>query len=322
MNILITGGVGFIGTNTAIFFAKNKNNQITIVDNFSREGVDKNAAFLKKNYSNINIVKSNIADVNKYLSELKKADAIIHLAGQTAVTTSIANPLLDFQSNLYGGFLLLESVRKNNPNAAVIFSSTNKVYGDLKNISRPQGIEEKEKLDFISPYGCSKGSLDLYFLDYHRIFDLNTVVFRQSCIYGPHQIGVEDQGWVAHFAKQFFWKKPITIFGDGKQIRDLLYVDDLISAYKIAIDKIKKIKGQVFNIGGGAKNSYSLLQVIDMLEKYFQHKVKINFDKERVGDQKFFISANKKIKTLLGWQPKTDFKDGLNKLIVWQKNNL
>ena len=325
MNILITGGVGFIGTNTAIYFSKNKNNRITIVDNFSRKEVNKNALFIKKNYPQIKIIKANVLDTIKYIDEIKKTDVIIHLAGQTAVTTSIINPEKDFHSNIYSTFKLLETVRVNNPKAIFIFSSTNKVYGDLskqKPNPHPDGIDETENLDFISPYGCSKGAADMYCLDYGRVFDMKTVVFRQSCIYGPFQFGVEDQGWVAFFSKQFLFKKSLTIFGDGHQIRDLLYVDDLINAYQLAIKNINKVKGQAFNIGGGIKNAYSLLQVINILEDNFCYKIKIGFDKTRLGDQKYFVSKNEKIKKILGWTAKTNFIDGIKDMINWQKNNL
>lgn len=321
MKILITGGVGFIGTNTAIYFSKKKYS-ITLVDNFSRSGVEKNASFLKKIYPKIKIIKSDVGQIKNYEKEILTTDAIFHFAGQTAVTTSIKNPENDFSSNLYQSFLLLDFVRKNNSKAIIIYSSTNKVYGDLNHLKKFSPVNENEKLDFISPYGCSKGAIDLYFLDYYRIFGLRTVVFRQSCIYGEHQFGVEDQGWVAHFSKQFFFKKLITIFGNGKQIRDLLYVNDLIEAYDLAIKNIKKSAGEVFNIGGGKKNSYSLLEVIKILEKEFGYKVPIKFEKIRIGDQKYFVSENEKIKKILGWTPKTDFKTGLKKLINWQKNNL
>lgn len=325
MNILITGGVGFIGTNTAIYFSKNKTNKITIVDNFSRIGVDKNALFLQKEYPQIKIIKANIIDINKYLGEIKKADVIIHLAGQTAVTTSIINPSDDFQTNIFSTFKLLETVRQNNSDAIFIYASTNKVYGDLSKHKfgpHPTGIDETEDLDFMSPYGCSKGAADLYCLDYGRVFNMNTVVFRQSCIYGPFQFGVEDQGWVAFFGKQFLFKKSLTIFGDGYQIRDLLYVEDLIQAYELAIKNIKKIKGQAFNIGGGIKNAYSLLQVIDILKDNFGYKIKIGFDNVRLGDQKYFVSKNKKINKMLSWKPKTNFLKGIKNMISWQKNNL
>lgn len=336
MNILITGGVGFIGTNCALYFAKNKKNKITIVDNLSRTGVKKNLVFLSNKIPKVNIIKSDINIVKNYKNELVRADLIIHLAGQTAVTTSINNPSLDFKSNLMGSFSLLETLRKKNRKAILIYSSTNKIYGQLNNhqivkdhlrkefkdLCHLRGLSEEERIDFISPYGCSKGAADLYFLDYGRIFNMNTVVFRQSCIYGPHQIGIEDQGWLAHFSKQFILRKKITIYGNGYQVRDLLYIEDLIKAYNLAIKNINKIKGQVFNIGGGVKNSYSLLQVIAMLEELFGYKTQIIFSKERLGDQKYFVASNRKISQLLDWRPSTDFKTGLKKLVAWQKNNL
>lgn len=333
MNILITGGAGFIGTNCALYFSKNKKNKITIIDDFSRKGVEKNAQYLVKNTS-VKIIKTDVGNTDKYLKNIKEADSVIHLAGQTAVTTSITDPLLDFNSNLSGAFKLLEAVRKNNPRTVLIYSSTNKVYGnlnghqlkkDVKNekyldFCHPQGINEDEKIDFISPYGCSKGAVDFYFQDYARIYNLRTVIFRQSCIYGPHQIGIEDQGWVAHFVKQHLLKKSITLFGDGYQVRDLLFVNDLICAYEKAIKKINQIRGQVFNIGGGIKNSYSLLQCIKTLKYITKVTVPIKFRPARLGDQKYFVSDNKKITKALQWQPKTDFISGIRELVAWQKD--
>lgn len=336
MNIVITGGVGFLGTNCAIFFSKHKNNRISIVDDFSRLGVAKNANYLKKNHPEIKIIKSDINDIPKYRDVLRSADVVIHLAGQTAVTTSIKKPSIDFKSNLVGSFTLLEEIRKFNPRAIILYSSTNKVYGDLKNhnlrknhrlkkyeeLCHPDGISENEELNFISPYGCSKGATDLYLQDYARIYNLNTVVLRQSCIYGPFQIGVEDQGWVAFFAKQFMTGKALTIFGDGFQVRDLLYVDDLMRVYQSAIQNNKKVRGKAFNIGGGLDNAYSLFQVVRIIQNTTGKNIPIRFAKERLGDQKYFVSDNQKIKKFLGWSPSTKFHYGLKKLIDWQKNNL
>jgi len=267
MNILITGDVGFIATNCAFYFSKNK---IYVVNNFTRYGVKKNAEFLQKNCAGIQIKRVEINNTSGYKDFLIRADLVIHPAVQTAVTTSIKNPGLDFKSNLPGSFNLLESVRKFNPRAILIYSSTNKVYGNLKghiikkvvglkryfDLCHPQGINENENLDFISPYGCSKGAIDLYYLDYSRIYGLKTVIFRQSCIYRKFQIGVEDQGWVAHFTNQFLNKNPLTIFGDGYQVKDLLYVEDLVRAYNLTIKNINNVKGQSFNIGGGVKNAF------------------------------------------------------------------
>lgn len=336
MRLLITGGAGFIGTNTALHFAKNKKNQITIVDNFSRPGVEVNANYLNKQIANIQIIKCDVKDTRKYISELKNADAVIHLAGQTAVTKSIENPLHDFETNIRASFVLLDTLRKINPKVTFIYSSTNKVYGDLarheirknkikkqyEDVCHPKGLDENEPVEFISPYGCSKGAFDMYALDFARIYGMNTVVFRQSCIYGPFQMGVEDQGWVAHFSKQILKKNPITIFGDGYQVRDLLYVGDLIDAYDLAIINIKKVRGSVFNIGGGIKNTYSVIQVINLLQKNLKHMSPVTYLESRLGDQKYFVSANKKIGKDLRWKVRTDFKRGLKHMIDWQKKNL
>ncbi len=333
--VLITGGVGFIGTNSTAYFSEN-NWYVSVVDNFSREGVEINTHFLAKNYPEIKIVKTDVADINSYLQQIKQADLIIHLAGQTAVTKSVNDPQHDFDNNLVAGIALLEAVRQNNPKAVVLFSSTNKVYGDLAHhkfkkdsfkkryldLSAPKGVSEDERLSFISPYGCSKGALDQYFLDYARIYGLKTVVFRQSCIYGPHQMGVEDQGWVAHFSKQILRNQKITIYGDGFQVRDLLFVDDLTKLYLEAYKQITKVAGQVFNVGGGFENSFSLLEVLDYLAKATYKEPKISFDLTRIGDQPFFVSDNFKAKKMLNWQPTTSFRGGLPKLIDWQKLNL
>lgn len=336
MKILITGGVGFIGTNCAVHFAKQKN-QVILIDNFSREGVEKNAQFLINSFPRfIKIIKSRVGKIESYKKELISADAVIHLAGQTAVTTSIKNPEHDFENNLYDSFRLLNAVKKYNPTVPLLFASTNKVYGNLSkhktildrkhqqyiDVCHPQGIDETEPVDFISPYGCSKGATDLYFLDFARIYGLKTVVFRQSCIYGPHQLGVEDQGWVAHFSKQIIKKQPITIFGDGYQIRDLLHVDDLIRAYDLTIKNINKISGQAINIGGGIHNTFSLNQVLAILEKKINNKIKITYQSSRLGDQPYFISANKKANKILDWKPVINFEKGINSMIQWQKNNL
>ncbi len=335
MKVLITGGVGFIGANAAEFFAK-RNNEVVVVDNFSRLGVEVNAQHLQENYSQVKINKADVQDLSLYLHDLKQADLILHLAGQTAVTTSIDKPAYDFDNNLQAGFTLLEAVRQYNRQATVIFASTNKVYGDLshqqlqkdqelqryRNLTRPEGVGEDESLSFISPYGCSKGAVDQYFLDYARNYDLKTVVFRQSCIYGPKQMGVEDQGWVAFFARQFLNQLPITIFGDGYQVRDLLFVDDLLEAYVLAHEQIEVTAGEVFNIGGGPDNAYSLLQVLDLLDNETKLEVEINHDLARIGDQRWFVADNSKLQKLLNWQPKTAFKQGLKEMIAWQKKHL
>lgn len=220
-------------------------------------------------------------------------DVVFHLAAQTAVTASIKDPQRDFQTNVVGTFNLLESIRINNPKAILVYASTNKVYG-------PQG----RALDFETPYGCSKGAGDQYVLDYCRTYDLKTVVFRQSCIYGPHQFGNEDQGWVAWFVTAALQNKKITIYGDGKQIRDILYVDDLFAAWDTAVRKINQVKGLAFDIGGGVKNKISLLELVAILEKELGRKIKIKFAPKRLGDQDIFVSDNLLAKKLLGFKPK------------------
>lgn len=336
MKILITGGAGFIGANTAHYFAGEKENKITIVDNCSRPGVEDNADFLLRTHKNIELIRADVQNTRSYLNRLKQADVIIHLAGQTAVTTSIANPRLDFTSNVIGTFELLEAVRTENPDAIVLYASTNKVYGDLRahrfrlnreeekyeNLDFPEGIGEGQPLEFISPYGCSKGAMDAYMEDYARIYGMKTVVFRQSCIYGPFQMGVEDQGWVAHFSKQFLLAKPITIFGDGYQVRDLLAIEDLIAAYVAAIENIDTARGHSFTIGGGPGNAYSLRQVIKILESVTGTTVPVNYSALRFGDQKYFVSSNAKMKEMLGWEPKIGFLDGVHTLVSWQRSYL
>lgn len=337
MKILITGGVGFIGTNCALQFGS-QGHKITIVDNFSRSGVETNADFLKSQLSQsgqLKIIKQDVQQADSYLPQLKSADLIVHLAGQTAVTSSIQDPAHDFTNNLRAGFKLLEAVRIHNQEATLIYASTNKVYGNLSHhqlkqdeqdrywsATAPNGVDETERLNFISPYGCSKGAVDQYFLDYARIFDLKTVVFRQSCIYGPFQMGVEDQGWVAHFSKQILQQQPLTIYGDGHQVRDLLFVNDLIDAYAQAYIRIEQVAGQVFNLGGGKNNAYSLRQVIKMLTDLTGNQVEIKIDISRQGDQKFFVSDNTKAERMLDWQVETDFRQGLPQLVDWQRDFL
>ncbi|MBL7150387.1 GDP-mannose 4,6-dehydratase [Candidatus Microgenomates bacterium] len=329
MRLLITGGVGFIGSNLAAYFLK-KGHLVTVFDNFSRKGTKINAAWLKKEYPQVRIVEADVRNFLKIKKEVVKTEVIFHLAGQVAVTTSIENPREDFESNLSGSFNLLEAARKAPQLKILIYASTNKVYGSFSeriiekkkrylDLAHKEGINENQPLDFCSPYGCSKGSADQYVKDYARIYGLPTVVFRQSCIYGERQFGVEDQGWVAHFVVQCLKNKPITIYGSGKQIRDILYIDDLIKAYLSAIEKINKIKGGVFNIGGGINNTLSLLELIQKLEEKLNKKINLNFQKERPGDQKVYISNIKKAKKMLNWQPKIGIDQGLDKLIDWVK---
>ncbi len=335
-NVLIIGGAGFIGINCASYYLL-KGDKVTIFDNFSREGSRKNIEWLKGEFTDkkVNIIIGDIRhDLHKLEKLIKSADLIFHLAAQVAVTSSVENPREDFEINALGTFNVLEAVRKSASKAVLIYSSTNKVYGGLEDLkiaegktrykfkNLPNGVSEERSLDFHSPYGCSKGTADQYVRDYARIYGLNTIVFRQSCIYGPHQFGIEDQGWVAWFIIALTLGKKITIYGNGKQVRDLLYVDDLISAYDIAAKNIKKTKGQIYNIGGGIKNTISIwYDFKPILEKLFNRKLSPNFSKWRPGDQPIYVSDIRKAKKDFGWEPKVEVKEGIKKLYDWVLSN-
>ena len=322
MNLLVTGGAGFIGTNTVLHFLP-KASHITVFDNFYRPTSKKNATFLAKQSKKIEIIVGDVRNEKQVTDVVKKADAIIHLAGQVAVTTSLVDPQNDFSINALGSFTVLESTRKHNPHATLLYSSTNKVYGDLSRavIDKKMGIDEKIPIDLYSPYGCSKGAADLYFLDYARSFSMKTIVFRQSCIYGPFQYGVEDQGWLAFFALQFLKYKPITVYGTGEQIRDLLFAEDLIEGYEKALNNSSKIAGEAFNFGGGPKNSLSINKAIKLLSEIFGYNVPVTHEKKRLGDQDYFVADTSKAEKMLGWTTKTGFQTGLESMIDWCKQH-
>jgi len=331
---LIIGGAGFIGCNIANYHLKN-GERIIIFDNLCRKGAAHNLKWLRSLYKkNVVFIKGDIRrDNKKLLDAINGADSVYHMAAQVAVTTSVANPRDDFENNLLGTFNVLEAVRKSKSNPPLIFASTNKVYGSLSDYkcieksSRyelpdfPKGIGENIQLDFHSPYGCSKGGADQYVRDYARIYNLKTVVFRQSCIYGYRQFGIEDQGWVAWFIIAALFKKPITIYGTGKQVRDILFIDDLIEAFQLALTNIKKTSGEVYNIGGGHKNTLSLLELILILEKFLGHKISYSFSDSRLGDQYVFVSDVRKATRDFGWYPETNINEGILKLFNWVKDN-
>ncbi|MGV3533407.1 MAG: NAD-dependent epimerase/dehydratase family protein, partial [Chthoniobacteraceae bacterium] len=266
--------------------------------------------------------------------EGKQFDLILHCAGQVAVTTSVIDPRDDFECNILGTFNLLEAMRKHCPGALLIYASTNKVYGGMEECviverngryeyaNLPQGVSETQPLDFHSPYGCSKGAADQYVRDYARIYGLATTCFRQSCIYGYRQFGVEDQGWVAWFMIAHALQKPITIFGDGKQTRDILFIDDLIDSYIAAWQHRDKVAGQVYNIGGGPENQYSLLQLLDLLEKESGRPVGATYADPRPGDQRVFVADISKAAQEFGWRPKHGCEDGIRKLNRWINENV
>jgi CDP-paratose 2-epimerase len=332
-HVLITGGAGFIGCNAARYFGQ-RNWQVTVLDNLSRVGTESNLTWLRDE-TEFEFAKADVRDtaaVNKVISETKP-DAIIHLAAQVAVTTSVTDPRMDFDVNALGTFNLLDAVRRFRPDTPFLFASTNKVYGKITGATsqlrgnryaytnRPHGIPESEPLDFLSPYGCSKGAADQYVLDFARIYGIPAASFRQSCIYGPRQFGVEDQGWVAWFAIATLLEKNITIYGDGKQVRDVLHVDDAIRAYEAAIRSPDDIRGQAFNIGGGTEQTLSLLELIDMLEKHYKRKIPLKFDQWRPGDQEVYVSDVRKLEKLLSWKPAIGAKQGVGKLIEWVEQN-
>jgi CDP-paratose 2-epimerase len=331
--ILVTGGAGFIGFHTSKLFAE-AGWRVAVLDNLSRRGTKTNAERLRTRH-NVELIQCDIRDGSEMDSAIKsfRPDAVLHLAAQVAVTTSVLNPREDFEINANGTLNVLEAVRCHAPQAAVLFSSTNKVYGKMESIgvverngryeyqNLPSGVPEDFPLCFHSPYGCSKGAADQYVLDYHRVFGLKTVVFRQSCIYGTHQFGIEDQGWVAWFSIAAALGKKLTIYGDGRQIRDVLDVRDLVRAYQLAIDKIDDVAGEAFNVGGGSANTLSLLELLDYIQKVRKIEIPVSFAEWRPGDQKVFICDVAKAERLLGWRPEIDVKDGVVELIDWVNAN-
>ena len=334
LKILITGGAGFIGCNAAKRFM-GKGYEVTVLDNLSRKGSENNLEWLRQQgeFEFIDCDIRDYAKVRKIFVDRNSIDVVLHLAAQVAVTTSVLNPREDFQTNALGTFNLLEAVRDNKLDPIFIYASTNKVYGGMTDIkviekngryeyeSLPEGISENRILDFHSPYGCSKGAADQYVRDYSRIYGLRTIVMRQSCIYGYRQFGVEDQGWVAWFTIAASLDKPITIYGDGKQVRDVLFIDDLVDAYEKAIENIKTASGKIYNIGGGPNNKMSLLELISFLERFLNKKIKYSFSDWRPGDQPVFVSNIEKAREELSWKPETDVETGVKKLSDWVKKN-
>ncbi|MHB8134017.1 MAG: SDR family NAD(P)-dependent oxidoreductase [Anaerolineaceae bacterium] len=334
-NYLITGGAGFIGSNYCHRLLSRGEN-VRIFDNLSREGTEKNLEWLYAEFGNksFDFVQADIRDQNQIQVSAQDADVIVHLAGQVAVTTSVVNPRDDFEVNALGTFNVLEAARLSGKQPVFIYASTNKVYGGMDDLvvlegksqytyqDFPFGISEARMLDFHSPYGCSKGSGDQYVRDYARIYGLPSVVLRQSCIYGPRQFGIEDQGWVAWFIIASIMGKPISIFGNGKQVRDLLYIEDLLDVYDLVISKNEESRGKVFNIGGGIENTMSVWAdfgpiLSDILDK----PLSVNFKDWRPGDQKIYVSDIRKAEKILGWNPKTSVKLGIQKLTKWVEEN-
>jgi CDP-paratose 2-epimerase len=324
---IVTGGAGFIGANAVRRLAE-LGIESVIVDNLSRATAPLNVEWLEREVSGaFTLVERDVRDRDAIARVVRAHDdaaAVLHLAGQVAVTTSVADPAADFETNALGTFNVLESVREHAPAAVFVNASTNKVYGQLErhrideldsryaDADFPRGVTEEHPLDPHSPYGCSKAAGDVYVLDYARIYGLRTTSFRQSCIYGPRQFGLEDQGWVAWFAIASRLGRPLTVFGTGKQVRDLLHVDDLISLYVKAVEEPSLVAGRALNVGGGAANTLSLLELLERLGQ-----PDVAFADERPGDQKVFVADVSLARDVLGWEPTTALDDGLDELIAW-----
>src|SRR4051794_23097614 len=329
---LITGGAGFIGTNLAAALAES-GGRVRIFDNLSRAGVAANLAWLREHCGErIEFHEGDIRDRAAVDRAVAGVSQVFHFAAQVAVTSSLTDPIFDFTVNAGGTLNLLEAIRARPARPPLVFTSTNKVYGDLEDVelvpdgsryipadtdTRMSGIGEARSVDFHSPYGCSKGAADQYVLDYARTFRLPAVVFRMSCIYGPHQFGTEDQGWVAHFLIRAIEQQPITIYGDGLQVRDILYVDDLVRAFRLAQQHIDTVRGQAFNIGGGPTRTTSLVELIDVIGALENRPIPLEFDGWREADQRYYVSDTRKFQEATGWTPRASVAEGVRALHAW-----
>ncbi|HEX8426088.1 NAD-dependent epimerase/dehydratase family protein [Hymenobacter sp.] len=329
---LITGGAGFVGTNLAKRLLS-EGKRVLVFDNLARPGVERNLQWLHDTYGELlSVYVGDIRDLQTVRAVVQHADAVFHFAAQVAVTTSLETPFDDFTINAHGILNVLEAIRAQPTPPPLVFTSTNKVYGGLEDLQfvagdtryaptnthiRNHGISEQRPLDFHSPYGCSKGTADQYVLDYSRSFGLPTVVFRMSCIYGPHQYGTEDQGWVAHFAIRAIEGQPISIYGDGKQVRDILFVEDLVDAFLLAQQHMPQLAGQAFNIGGGVQNTVSLQELLTTLGHFKGEPIKLSYGPWRIGDQHYYVSDISKFRLATGWNPQHNVRQGMAKLYGW-----
>jgi CDP-paratose 2-epimerase len=334
LKVLITGGAGFIGSNLAHRLI-GQGHQVVVYDDLSRQGTDKNVAWLQSEFGGRwTWLQADVRDFEALRRAAADVDAIYHLASQVAVTTSVQDPRHDFEVNALGTLNVLEAARLSGRKPLVLYASTNKVYGGMEEVvvveaksgyayrDYPYGIAETQPLDFHSPYGCSKGTGDQYMRDYARIYGLPTVVLRQSCIYGPRQFGIEDQGWVAWFLIAAVTGQPITIYGDGKQVRDVLWVDDLLDLYQTATERIDITAGQVYNVGGGPENTLAVWQELGpMLQKLLGREIEVARDDWRPGDQRIFVADIRKAERELGWRPKIRKEEGVRRLYQWVSAN-
>jgi len=334
-NYLVTGGAGFIGSNYVHRLIQ-RGEKVTIYDNLSRAGAPRNVAWLEETFGKnaFRLIVGDIRSADDITEAAKEADVIVHLAGQVAVTTSVTNPRGDFEANALGTFNALEAARLSERHPIFLYASTNKVYGGMEDVKLIEdatrwryaeleyGCAETQPLDFHSPYGCSKGTGDQYVRDYARIYGLRSVVLRQSCIYGPRQFGIEDQGWLAWMIIAAVTGRKITIYGDGKQVRDVLNVSDLLNAYDAAVEKIDVAKGEVYNMGGGTRNILAVwAEFGPILENLLGKKIDVARDDWRPGDQRVFYADYRKAKNELGWEPKIDLEEGIEMLFKWVKEN-
>ncbi|GIW11692.1 MAG: CDP-paratose 2-epimerase [Dehalococcoidia bacterium] len=328
-DVLVTGGAGFVGSNLVSRLLA-EGCRVRVLDNLSRPGVRLNAAWLaEQGDDRLEIIQADVRDAAAVERAVQGVDTVFHFAAQVAVTTSVADPRLDFEVNALGTFNVLDAARRASPSPVVLFSSTNKVYGSLEDLEvgesarryvlsgLPAGVAENRPLDFHSPYGCSKGAADQYVIDFSRIYGLPTVVLRLSCIYGPRQFGTEDQGWVAHFARRALANEPITIYGDGKQVRDVLFVSDAVEAFLRARQRAEHVRQQCYNVGGGPANSLSLLELIDLLERRLGRTVHYQFAPWRPGDQRVYLSDLSAIQAATGWSPQVGVEEGVDRLLAW-----
>jgi len=335
--VLITGGAGFIGTNVADRLLR-QGMEVRILDSLARRGTESNLAWLRAEHANgLDVLIGDVRDFELVRRAVQGVDHVVHLAAQVAVTSSLDEPRFDFEVNAGGTLNVLEAIRLSNHRPSLVFCSTNKVYGALPDVPlqprgdryepadegvRASGISEARPLDFHSPYGCSKGTADQYVIDYARSFGLRTAVLRMSCIYGPHQHGNEDQGWVAHFLRCALERQAVTIYGDGKQVRDILFVEDLVNALERARHHIDTISGQAFNMGGGPSNTISILELLDHIEQVAQVRLQPSFEPWRVGDQRYYVSDTSKFTKLTGWTALANVHTGLSRLHEWLQEQI
>lgn len=330
--VLVTGGAGFIGTNlSARLLASGR--QVIVLDNLSRFGVEQNLQWLHACHAGqLEIVHGDVRDRDLLGSLVARAGEVFHLAAQVAVTSSLEDPVVDFEVNLRGTLNLLEAIRTSTHRPPLVFTSTNKVYGALEDVAlevgrhryqpvdpglRAHGLGEARALDFHSPYGCSKGGADQYVLDYARSYGLDAVVLRMSCIYGPHQCGNEDQGWVAHFLIRALSGEPVTLYGDGLQVRDILYVEDLVDAFLACRERMPALRGRAFNMGGGPANAVSLLEVLERIGELTGRSPDIRHSDWRTGDQRYYVSDTSVFHAATGWAPRVPAAEGIARLHDW-----